>query len=78
MSSPSGAFAADRGADRAAEGGAIDTVRAFNRIVTSRIGALEDHYLGSARSLGSSRVLWEVGGDGREVREIRERSSLLR
>jgi hypothetical protein len=26
---------------------AIDTVRAFNRTVTSRIGALEDHYLGS-------------------------------
>jgi DNA-binding MarR family transcriptional regulator/GNAT superfamily N-acetyltransferase len=54
----------------------VDRVRAFNRAVTSRIGALEDHYLGSARSLGSSRVLWEVGGDGREVREIRERLEL--
>ena len=52
---------------------AIDTVRAFNRTVTSRIGALEDHYLGSARSLGSSRVLWEVSGDGADVRAIRER-----
>ena len=29
---------------------AIDTVRAFNRTVTSRIGALEDHYLVSALS----------------------------
>ena len=47
---------------------AIDTVRAFNRTVTSRIGALEDHYLGSDRSLGSSRVLWEVSGDGVDVR----------
>ena len=52
---------------------AIDTVRAFNRTVTSRIGALEDHYLGSDRSLGSSRVLWEVSGDGADVRAIRER-----
>ncbi|MDR6905257.1 DNA-binding MarR family transcriptional regulator [Agromyces sp. 3263] len=72
MSSLSGVFAADRAADR----GAIDTVRAFNRIVTSRIGALEDHYLASDRSLGSSRVLWEVAGDGVEVRTIRERLEL--
>ena len=55
---------------------AIDTVRAFNRTVTSRIGALEDHYLGSDRSLGSSRVLWEVSGDGADVRSIRERLEL--
>jgi DNA-binding MarR family transcriptional regulator/GNAT superfamily N-acetyltransferase len=54
----------------------IARVRAFNRAVTTRIGALEDHYLGSARSLGSSRVLWEVAGDGRDVREIRERLEL--
>lgn len=76
MSSPPRAFAADRAADLAADRGAIDTVRAFNRIVTSRIGALEDHYLGSDRSLGSSRVLWEVAGDGVEVRTIRERLEL--
>lgn len=80
MSSPSGAVAARRAAaraaDRGADRGAIDTVRAFNRIVTSRIGALEDHYLGSDRSLGSSRVLWEVAGDGVEVRTIRERLEL--
>jgi DNA-binding MarR family transcriptional regulator/GNAT superfamily N-acetyltransferase len=55
---------------------AIDTVRAFNRMVTSRIGALEDHYLGSDRSLGTSRVLWEVAGDGAEVRAVRERLGL--
>jgi len=55
---------------------AIDTVRAFNRTVTSRIGALQDHYLGSDRSLGSSRVLWEVSGDGVDVRAIRERLEL--
>ena len=68
MSATSDAFAGDRAA--------IDTVRAFNRTVTSRIGALEDHYLGSDRSLGSSRVLWEVAGDGAEVRAVRERLGL--
>src|SRR5918994_6379873 len=55
---------------------AIDRVRAFNRAVTARIGALEDEYLGSARSLGASRVLWEVRDDGVDVREIRERLEL--
>ena len=55
---------------------AIDRVRAFNRTVTARIGALEDAYLGSARSLGASRVLWEVRDEGVDVREIRERLQL--
>ena len=55
---------------------AVERVRAFNRAVTTRIGALEDHYLGSARSLGSSRVLWEVDVDGVHGRDIRERLEL--
>ena len=55
---------------------AIDTVRAFNRAVTTRVGALQDHYLGSDRSLGASRVLWEVDGSGVDVRVIRERLGL--
>ena len=55
---------------------AIGTVRAFNRTVTTRIGALQDHYLGSDRSLGASRVLWEVSDDGLDVRVIRERLGL--
>ena len=55
---------------------AIGRVRAFNRAVTTRIGALQDHYLGSARSLGSSRVLWEVDDAGVDVRDIRERLDL--
>jgi DNA-binding MarR family transcriptional regulator/GNAT superfamily N-acetyltransferase len=50
----------------------VERVRAFNRAVTTRVGALEDHYLGSARSLGSSRVLWEVHDGGVDVRDIRE------
>jgi DNA-binding MarR family transcriptional regulator/GNAT superfamily N-acetyltransferase len=60
----------------AADPAAIDRVRAFNRAVTARIGALQDHYLGSARPLGSSRVLWEVGDEGVDVRDIRERIEL--
>lgn len=55
---------------------AIDAVRAFNRAVTTRVGALQDHYLGSARSLGASRVLWEVDGEGVDVRVVRERLGL--
>lgn len=55
---------------------AVARVRAFNRAVTTRIGALQDHYLGSARPLGGSRVLWEVDGEGVDVRDIRERLEL--
>ena len=55
---------------------AVAMVRAFNRTVTARIGALQDRYLGSGRSLGSSRVLWEVEGDGVDVRDIRQRLEL--
>jgi DNA-binding MarR family transcriptional regulator/GNAT superfamily N-acetyltransferase len=62
--------------ERASGHEATDRVRAFNRAVTSRIGALEDHYLGSARSLGASRVLWEIESDGVDVRDIRERLGL--
>lgn len=54
----------------------LDTVRAFNRTVTARVGALEEHYLASDRSLGASRVLWEIGERGLDVRELRERLGL--
>ena len=40
---------------------AIAGVRAFNRTVTERIGALEETYLGGGRPLGETRLLWEVG-----------------
>jgi DNA-binding MarR family transcriptional regulator/GNAT superfamily N-acetyltransferase len=55
---------------------AIDRVRSFNRTVTQRIGALQDGYLSSARPLGASRVLWEVGEDGTDLRSLRERLDL--
>src|SRR5262245_5190763 len=55
---------------------AIATVRRFNRTVTQRIGALSDEYLARERPLGASRVLWEVGEDGVDVRLLRERLAL--
>jgi DNA-binding MarR family transcriptional regulator/GNAT superfamily N-acetyltransferase len=46
-------------------------VRRFNRIVTQRVGALNDHFLARDRPLGEARLLWEIGADGRDVRSLR-------
>jgi DNA-binding MarR family transcriptional regulator/GNAT superfamily N-acetyltransferase len=54
----------------------VATVRAFNRTVTERIGALEETYLARGRSLGASRLLWEIGERGAHVRELRGRLGL--
>src|ERR671914_760912 len=56
----------------------VDTqqVRSFNRSVTQRIGALHEDYLASERSLGASRVLWEIGEEGADLRELRARLDL--
>jgi DNA-binding MarR family transcriptional regulator/GNAT superfamily N-acetyltransferase len=51
-------------------------VRSFNRIVTQRIGALDDRYLGSDRPLGQDRLMWEIGVAGCEVRSLRARLGL--
>jgi len=58
------------------DGAALEQVRSFNRLVTQRVGALDDHYLSRGRSLGQSRVLWEIGPDGCEVRRLRSRLGL--
>ena len=55
---------------------AIDEVRQFNRTVTERLGALSDNFLGLHRPLGESRVLWEIGPDGIDVRALRARFGL--
>src|ERR1700694_5441795 len=49
----------------------ISQVRRFNRIVTQRIGALNDRFLARGRPLGEARVLWEIGHGGRDVRSLR-------
>src|SRR5918911_3714628 len=54
----------------------IEQVRRFNRTVTERVGALNDHFLGLDRPLGEARLLWEIGLDGCEVRLLRARLGL--
>ncbi|MFV2106130.1 GNAT family N-acetyltransferase [Micromonospora sp. LOL_015] len=54
----------------------IQTIRAFNRDVTERLGVLEDRYLARDRPLSLDRLLWEIGTDGIEVRELRSRLGL--
>jgi DNA-binding MarR family transcriptional regulator/GNAT superfamily N-acetyltransferase len=54
----------------------VERVRSFNRAVTERVGALNDHFLGRDHPLGEARLLWEIGGEGAEVRELRGRLEL--
>jgi DNA-binding MarR family transcriptional regulator/GNAT superfamily N-acetyltransferase len=54
----------------------VDQVRSFNRAVTQRVGALSDKFLARDRPLGQSRVLWEIGTEGCEVRSLRSRLGL--
>src|SRR2546421_3499892 len=54
----------------------VDQVRRFNRIVTERVGALNDRFLGGERPLGEARLLWEIGLGGCEVRLLRARLGL--
>jgi DNA-binding MarR family transcriptional regulator/GNAT superfamily N-acetyltransferase len=55
---------------------AVQKVRSFNRTVAERIGALTDEFLGLSRPMGESRTLWEIGGEGADVRELRARLGL--
>jgi DNA-binding MarR family transcriptional regulator len=54
----------------------IDRVRRFNRLVTQRVGALDDHFLGRDRPLGASRLLFEIGSGGADLRDLRRRVGL--
>jgi DNA-binding MarR family transcriptional regulator/GNAT superfamily N-acetyltransferase len=51
----------------------VEQVRRFNRVVTERIGALNDRFLGRPRPLGEARLLWEIGPGGCDVRLLRSR-----
>ena len=54
----------------------VEQVRSFNRIMTERIGVLNDHYLGRNHPLGEARLLWEIGEQGATVRDLRRRLGL--
>ncbi len=54
----------------------IQQVRRFNRTVTRRIGVLTDDYLGRGRPLAESRLLFEIGREGADVRDLRVRLAL--
>lgn len=51
-------------------------VRAFNRVVTRRIGALQAEYLSRGRPLGASRALWEIAAGHDDLRSLRARTDL--
>jgi len=51
----------------------VAEVRRFNRIVTRRVGALDDRFLARARPLSLSRLIWEIGVEGGEVVTLRAR-----
>src|ERR1700760_4992839 len=54
----------------------VASVRRFNRTVTERVGALDESSLGRGRALGETRLLWEIGADGADVRDLRRRLGL--
>jgi DNA-binding MarR family transcriptional regulator/GNAT superfamily N-acetyltransferase len=58
------------------DAGQIAQVRRFNRLVTQRVGALEDSYLRRGRPLGEARLIFETGAGGDELRRLRDRLGL--
>ena len=56
--------------------GAVALVRKFNRTVAERTGTIGDTFLHRGRSYGESRILWEIGREGVEIRELRVRLGL--
>src|SRR4051812_31404614 len=55
---------------------AVAQVRRFNRVVTQRVGALDDRFAGLDRPLGEARLLWEIGAGDHDVRSLRSRLAL--
>src|SRR5215471_1041028 len=56
--------------------GQIAQVRRFNRLVTQRVGALEESYLRRGRPLGEARLIFETRAEGAELRALRDRLGL--
>ncbi|MFG1463502.1 helix-turn-helix domain-containing GNAT family N-acetyltransferase [Xanthobacter sp. DSM 24535] len=49
----------------------ITEIRRFNRLITQRVGALEQSYLHRGRPLGEARVVFEVGAQGAHGLDVR-------
>jgi DNA-binding MarR family transcriptional regulator/GNAT superfamily N-acetyltransferase len=58
------------------DSGQARQVRSFNRAVTQMVGALDESYLKRGRPLGEARLLFEIGADGAEARDLRARLGL--
>ncbi|HZZ62357.1 MAG TPA: helix-turn-helix domain-containing GNAT family N-acetyltransferase [Roseiarcus sp.] len=54
----------------------IQRVRRFNRLITQRVGALQDGYLSRGRPLGEARLIFEIGVDGAHASSLRGRLGL--
>jgi len=54
----------------------VAQVRRFNRTLTRDVGALNERFLGRDRSLGESRLLWEIAAGDGEVRSLRNELDL--
>lgn len=55
---------------------AIQTVRSFYRALTLRVGVFTDSFLGRGRPLAQARLLFEIGKEGADVRELRSKLDL--
>ena len=54
----------------------VEQIRSFNRTLTERVGALDSRFLGRDRPIGEARILWEIGVEGVEIRDLRGRLGL--
>lgn len=54
----------------------ISRIRQFNRTLTRHIGVLETNFLGRGRPIGASRILFEIGSKGIEIRDLRSKLRL--
>ncbi|MES2176901.1 MAG: helix-turn-helix domain-containing GNAT family N-acetyltransferase [Gemmatimonadota bacterium] len=51
----------------------VPTVRSFYRALTLRVGVFTDRFLGRDRPIAQSRLLFEIGSEGADIRELRAR-----
>ena len=54
----------------------VPAVRSFYRALTLRVGVFTDSFLGRGRPLAQARLIFEIGKEGADVRELRSRLDL--